>query len=105
MKDSLLNISIESNIWYILEDYDLNLIDGDSHELTGESNDTLYLNGVMPFTTRPSRISNNSATLIDYIYTDLLLNQLNSVLLNEITDYYPIFRYIQEGRNIFMTLR
>ena len=61
----------------------------------------LYLYGVIPFITRISRISNNSATLIDYILTDLLLDQdqsLNSVLLYEITDHYPIFRYIQEWK-------
>ena len=38
---NLLNINKENKICYLLGDYNINLINIDSHELTGEFNDTL----------------------------------------------------------------
>ena len=55
-------------------DYNINLLNVDTHQLTSDSNDALFSNGFVPMITRPTRVTSNSATLIDNIFT----NQLNN---------------------------
>ena len=91
MKETLLNISKENKVCYLLGDYNIHLLNIDYHELTCEFNNTLYINGVIPLITRPTRVSNNSATLIDNIFTNHLLNQeqsFNAILLTEWSLFY-----------------
>ena len=48
----------------------------------------------IPLIVRPTRITANSATLIDNIFTnnlENLNNSLNGVLITDISDHFPIF--------------
>ena len=48
-------------------DYNLNLMNHQSHSVTGEFLDALYSNMFFPLVMRPTRITCHSATLIDNI--------------------------------------
>ena len=61
-------------------DYNINLLNVDSHQLTSDFNDTLFSNGIVPMITHPTRVTSNSATLIDNILT----NQLNNNNINHV---------------------
>jgi hypothetical protein len=72
----------------------LNLLNYDSHQRTGEFLDIMYSNMFFPLITRPTRITSNSATLIDNIFTN---NQdtysFSGLLFTDISDHLPIFGY------------
>ena len=52
----------------------------------------LFSNGLYPLIDRPTRISNESSTLIDNIFTNQTKKKTtNGVLINDISDHLPIF--------------
>ena len=60
--------------------------------------DILYSNEFLPLISRPTRISTNSATLIDNIFTnnhDGLNCSINGILVTDISDHFPIFHVNQ----------
>ena len=89
------NIKQEKKICYLMGDYDINLLNVELHGPTSDFNDIMYSNGCIPLITRPTRVTESTATLINIIFT----NRLNSphggtiqgILLTDISDHYPIF--------------
>ena len=61
-------ISRENKICFLMGDFNLNLINFQHHQTTGEFLDGLYSNMFFPLITRPSRITCHTATLIDNIF-------------------------------------
>ena len=54
----------------------------------------LSSNGFLPLITRPTRVTATSATLIDNIFTNNLIDissSLQGLLVTDITDHYPVF--------------
>ena len=68
MKNIVEIIRREYKICYLMGDYDINLLNVDTHQLTSDFNDTLFSNEFVPMITRPTRVTSNSATLIDNIF-------------------------------------
>ena len=50
-------------------DFKMNLMNYQSHNLTGELLDMMYSNTFFPLITRPTRITSHSATLFDLLIT------------------------------------
>ena len=63
----------------------------------------LYINsilshGAIPLITKPTRISNNSSTIIDHIITNDSKHELQSFIVkSDLTDHYPIFCVINKN--------
>ena len=53
-------------------DFNLNLVNYQSHNLTGEFLDMMYSNTFFPLITRPTKITSHSATLIDNVFQNSL---------------------------------
>ena len=52
-------------------------------------------NNVLPIITKPTRLTDHTATLIDHIYTNSLQNFTAGILTVDITDHLPIFCLIE----------
>ena len=94
LKDVLEKVQLENKLLYLMGDYNINLLNVDSHSLTVDFNDTMYSSGLVPLITRPTRVTENSATLIDDIFTNKVVSYDESVygiLVTDISDHYPIF--------------
>ena len=91
--DSLLaSISKENKICYVLGDWNLDLINQHYHDTTGELLETMYSRIFFPLITRPTRITSNTATLIDNIFTNNLNNlSVSGLMFCDISDHLPIF--------------
>ena len=78
---------------YLMGDVNINLINHASHKSTGDYLDLIYSNGFIPLINRPTRVTEQSATLIDHIITNDFVDKslYQGVLLTEITDHYPVF--------------
>ena len=70
MQTLLENTETENKVCYLMGDYNIDLLNIESHGPTSDYNDTMYSNGFIPLITRPTRITNSSATLIDNIFTN-----------------------------------
>lgn len=63
-------ISRDNKICYLMGDLNLNLMNNQRHNATGEFLDGLYSHLSFPLITLPSRITCHTATLIDNIFSN-----------------------------------
>ena len=89
----LSNINLTNKLCFLMEDFNINLLQQDAHAPTSEFLETLYSFSYFPLITKPSRISSSSATLIDNIYCNKILdnNYFNGILVTDLSDHFPIF--------------
>ena len=79
---------------YIVGDYNINLLKYDEHRQTGQFLDSMFANSFVPLINRPTRITQNSATLIDNIFSNNynINDKLHQgILTTDISDHYLIF--------------
>ena len=94
LKEILENVQSENKVLYLVGDYNINHLNVDSHSLTVDFNDTIYSYGLVPLITRPTRVTETSATLIDNIFTNKIIRygeSIYGILIFDISDHYPIF--------------
>jgi hypothetical protein len=85
-------ISKENKICYLMGDFNLNLLNHHSHQLTAEFLDIMFGYMFFPLITLPTRITSHTATIIDNIFTNHSDNySFNGLLLSDISDHLPIF--------------
>ena len=83
---------LKTKTCYILGDMNYNLINIDKHSQTKLYYDLLAAASFKPLITKPTRITETNATLIDHIWTNELRNtSLNRshIILTDITDHLP----------------
>ena len=89
------NVKQEKKICYLMGDYNINLLNVELHGPTSDFNDIMYSNGFIPLITRPTRVTESTATLINNTFTNRLNSQhgetIQGILLTDISDHYPIF--------------
>ena len=81
---------------YLLGDYDINLFNYGSHNLTSEFIYMMYSFSYAPLINCPTRITKNSASLINYIFTNnynVLDKSMQAILLTDISDHLPIIHF------------
>ena len=102
--DMVNGIKHENKIVYLVGDFNINLINADSHQSTSNFLDVLYSASLFPLINRPTRITSETATLIDNIFCNEIndFTHTNGILVADITDHYPIFN-INSSRNIVHT--
>lgn len=77
---------------FICGDFNIDLINPNNIAATNDFINTMYASGLNPLITRPSRITNHSATLIDNIFTNVLdIDITSGLMINDISDHLPIF--------------
>ena len=87
-------INKEGKFCYLLGDFNVNLFNINTHEGTSTFSEFLFSFSYIPIINRPTRVTTNSATLIDNIFTnniDACLKSTQGVLINHISDHFPIF--------------
>lgn len=83
---------MEQKVMFICGDFNIDLLNPNKHVLTEEFTTAMYSMSLNPTTTKPSRITSHSATLIDNILTNNMENNIVSALLrNDIKDHLPVF--------------
>ncbi len=78
-------------------DYNINLLNVDSHAPTSQFINNMYIHSLIPLITKPTWITKHSARPIDNIYTNNLTNnnkQTQGILVTEISDHLPVFHIV-----------
>ena len=88
----------------------INFLKFNEHTQTEEFLDMLYANNILPIITKPTRLTDHTATLIDQIYTNCLQNVTAGILTVDLADHLPIFCLVKtqpprnnSKKNIFET--
>ena len=93
MNDILEKISRDNKTCYLMGDFNLNLLNNENHNATGEFLDGLYSHLFFPLITLPSRITSHTASLIDNIFSNHVEHSYlrSGPLITDISDHLPIF--------------
>ena len=80
----------------IMGDMNIDLLKFDSHRKTSDYLDNLFSHGFLPVISKPTRVSNSSATLIDHIYTNDITSSYHSgIIINDVADHFGTFCIFQ----------
>lgn len=95
----LTQLEHEHKSCYLMGDYNVNLLNAETHSTTGLFLQSLYSFNYVPLITKPTRLTASSATIIDNIFTNVINFgcAFHGILFSDITDHFPIF-YVQENR-------
>ena len=77
--------------FYILGDFNIDLLKYSEHLLSEEYLNMLYSNNLRPLITKPTRHTHHTSTLIDHIYTNSNLSVDAGIALVDISDHLPVF--------------
>ena len=93
--DLLEKNKLENKLCYLMGDYNINLLNYETDELTANFVDIVYSYAFVPLINRPTRVSKYSATLIDNILTNnhnALVQCCQGILVIDIdiSDHFPI---------------
>ena len=92
LKDQLEKLNTKGHEVLVLGDFNENLLKYNEDKQTSEYLDMLLSLGFMPIITKPTRITDHTATLIDHIYTNTPEKLIKSGLcLADISDHLPLF--------------
>ena len=81
---------------YICGDYNIDLLKVKINHRFGEFFDNIISSGFFPKITLPTRFSDHSATLIDYVFsTNIEEKEVSGILLNHILDHHMLFTHIE----------
>ena len=88
-----MSIKCERKLIYLMGDFNINLLNSEKHLLTYEFLDIMYSFSFYPLINKPTRVGNETASLIDNIYCkDLeMYHMFNGILYTNISDHFPIF--------------
>ena len=90
----LADISSEYEHVFIYGDFNLNILDL-SNKFIADYVETIFSYGFLQLITRPTRVSGNSATLLDHILTNSTVNCHNSyILCSRLSDHFPVIHQI-----------
>ena len=95
-------IKLENKSCHLMGDFNINLLNAESHSKTGNFLDILASYSLMPNITKPTRATEETSTLIDNIFCDNIkenLNTISGILYTDISDHFPIF-YIDYSSSV-----
>lgn len=94
LNKSLEKVRNENKSNYILGDFNINLLNSTSHDASNQFLETMYANSCKPLISKPTRITCNSATLIDNIFSsDIDKDIISGLLYSDISDHIPVFSF------------
>ena len=85
-------INRENKNGIIMGDFNIDLLKFGSHSKTSEYLDNIFSHGFIPIISKPTRVTNTSATLIDHIYTNNPSTSTNSgIIITDVADHFGTF--------------
>ena len=93
MTDILNTVNKENKLFYMLGDLNIDLLKYEEHRLTSSFLDILYSNNNFPLITKPTRVTQITATLTDHVLTnnfDVLGKHRQGTLCTDISDHYAV---------------
>ena len=89
----LTKITAENKHCYVSGDFNLDLLKYDNNNLINNFVNMFYNHCMFPSIDRPTRITYNSATLLDNIFTNVIDHKIKSgIFVAGITDHFPIYQ-------------
>ena len=92
----LTKVDKSNKITYLMGDFNIDLLKTENSDYSSRFCEQLFTSSFFPLITRPSRITQHTATLIDNIFTNDLAqldSGINGIIFFDISDHLPIFHF------------
>ena len=99
MIDIMDTLNSENKNCVIMGDMNIDLLRFGSHTKTADYLDNLFSHGFLPLITKPTRLSNSSATLIDHYTNDIYNKGHSGIITTDVADHFGIFTSHMEKSN------
>ena len=101
MEACLNEITKENKIIYFMGDFNINLLNSKNDSQTASFIDCMITKMMCPLINRPTRIDPPSVSLIDHMYSNILLHypdrmSKSGIVMNDISDHFPIFSFFDK---------
>jgi exonuclease III len=90
-------LKLNNKTFFLIGDFNINLINYESHSGTKMFMNTLFSYGLHPLINKPTRITLESCTLIDNIFTNAIEEFNSGIFINDISDHLPVFTIFPLG--------
>ena len=98
LQETLSNPIVSNKQTFILGDFNVDLLNYNSHAPTTHYANLFFCNQFLPYITHPSRVSENSSTLIDNIFSNTVdCETISGNILTQITDHFPQFLVVKHA--------
>ena len=95
-------VNIENKKLYLLGDFNINLFNYDSDAQVRRFVNLMHSNNMFNVINKSTRVTSTSATLIDHIWTNNLVNlQSSGIIFDKTSDHFPIFSCFKIGSKKF----
>ena len=87
-------ITRENELCYFLGDLNIDLLKHENHSPTSDFLDIMYSYSMFPLITKPTRVTKDTATLIDHIFTNNFetdSKHVQGILCTSISDHFAVF--------------
>ncbi len=83
----------------LLGDFNIDNLKYNTHHKTNEFIDNLFSHGFMPFIHKPTRVTHQTATLLDHIYSNNLAHKsISGIILTDVSDHFGIYHIVHNRR-------
>ena len=98
LQESLSNPTVSNKQTFILGDFNVDLLNYNSHTAKTNYANLFFSAQFLPYIIHPSRVSDNSSTLIDNIFANILqCETVSGNILTQITDHFPQFLILKHA--------
>ena len=105
LQEVLSNPAVSNKQIFLLGDFNFDLLNYDSHTATGEFVNLLLSKQFLPYIVHPTRVSDNSSTIIDNIFANVLDQEtVSGNILTQITDHFPQFLIVATDQHVYYSL-
>ena len=92
LADITAKINNENKEFYIMGDFNIDLLKFQRHDKTKYFIESMLTTGYLPVITKPTRITDHSATLLDHIYSNSKsLNYQSGIIITDVADHFGTF--------------
>lgn len=89
-------LATENKEVFMMGDFNIDMLKFRDHSKTSAYIEDIFSQGFLPLITKPTRVTDHSATLIDHIYTNKTnLHATSGIIITDISDHFGIFSTIK----------
>lgn len=90
-------VNAERKSLFLTGDFNVDLLNYSKQRKTTNFVDHLFGRGILPLITKPTRITNHSATVIDHIHTSMVKKNFKSgIIVSDVADHFGTFTVMRE---------
>ena len=100
LSNLLRSINFDNKDFFLMGDFNIDLLNHEINNVSQEFLEIILSASCLPLVSKPTRVANASASLIDNIFSNVISHPDSYIILSDITDHYPIATHYPLSQSI-----